>query len=131
MIFVNCKRHKIVVPQLGNMTNAPTPNYSDIDAQARLSENEMCSVLEKKFSDSNIIKIGSGEMNKFLNRILDGILERVIKEFLSAEKIASYVASLGAFLLSVLNKLAEAAEKTETKLDDVIIDGIIKAVSKK
>jgi len=105
--------------------------YEDIDAQTRLLDQERKSVLDKKLSNSKIIKVGDETMKKFLEGIVDGIIKKALEKYLTQEKIELYISKGIKFIIDLakmgLDKLAEFAKTTDTKVDDMIIESVIKA----
>jgi len=106
-------------------------DYSDIDAQSRLQADEKRKMTDMKISDTEI-KLEVSKVKKFFERLFDEIIAKVLEKYLTPDKIEGYIKSgivlLFDLLKQALAKLNEYAEKSETKIDDKIVEAIIKAI---
>jgi len=112
-------------------------HYEDIDSESRLLNEERESILNKKISDSTIIKLKAEDMEK-LKKVLqekilalfiymkggveNWIISFVVSQILAPGKLKEYMIKLRDWGIKVSYKffdaLGEAAKLTETEIDD-------------
>lgn len=100
--------------------------YHQISSEKRLQDEEKSYILDKKLSDAKIIKVE--DLKDMWKKIEVWVLGQIVGKLLTPGAVEKYLTIIFKFLISFVGKgiamLKIAASKTETKIDDQVINAI-------